>query len=180
MKSPLTDEETIRLLHRSQPEQCFETLYNRYVHKVYRRCLSMTKDTEQAQDYTQDIFIKVFRKLDAFQERSSFSTWLYSIAFNYCTDQLKRTKRLQIVPFDDTRKLDIANLPEDYLHEETLQLVNLAMTMLSEPERRLLTLKYEDGLTIEELSRLFEIKPSTVKMRLMRCRQKIQQLYTRL
>eukprot|EP01031_Cornospumella_fuschlensis_P015460 gene15460-18893_t len=77
MDTSLTDEEMIRNYLTSQPNQCFETLYNRYVNKVYRRCLSMTKDSEKAEDFTQDIFLKVFSKLDAFQERSTFSTWLY-------------------------------------------------------------------------------------------------------
>ncbi|WP_460911673.1 hypothetical protein [Spirosoma areae] len=48
MPTSLTDEETIRQILPSHPNQCFETLYNRYVSKVYRRCLSMTKDSEKA------------------------------------------------------------------------------------------------------------------------------------
>lgn len=180
MKTPLSDEETIRLLHHDQPVQCFDTLYQRYVNKVYRRCLSMTKDAEEAQDYTQDIFLKVFRNLSAFQARSSFSTWLYSIAYNHCADQLKRTKRLVVVPLDESRKFNEADLPEDSLQDEALQLVNQVLAMLPEAERTMLLLKYEDGLTIEELAQLYQLNPSTVKMRLMRSRKKIQQLCARL
>ena len=85
MNAYLTDEETIRHYLPDQPDQCFDALYKRYVGKVYKRCLSMTKDSEQAQDFTQDIFLKVFSKLEAFQQRSTFSTWLYSIAYNQYT-----------------------------------------------------------------------------------------------
>ncbi|WP_317046713.1 RNA polymerase sigma factor [Spirosoma pollinicola] len=79
MHTPLTDEEMIRQFRTDQSSHCFEALYNRYVKKVYRRCLSMTKDPLKAEDFTHDIFLKVFNKLDAFQQRSSFSTWLYTI-----------------------------------------------------------------------------------------------------
>ena len=58
MNLVLSDEETIRNLLPNQPNQCFETLYNRYVNKVYQRCLYMTKDSEKAQDFTHDIFMK--------------------------------------------------------------------------------------------------------------------------
>ena len=98
---PLSDEDMIRRYLPDQPTHCFETLYNRYVNKVYRRCLSMTKDPLQAEDYTHDIFLKVFNKLDAFQERSTFSTWLYSIAYNYCADQLRLGKRLSMMSINE-------------------------------------------------------------------------------
>ena len=53
-----------------------------------------TKNVEKAEDYTQDIFMRTFARLDRFQERSSFSTWLYSISFNYCLEQIKWSNRL--------------------------------------------------------------------------------------
>ena len=176
MNVKLSDEEMIRHYLSSQPNHCFETLYNRYVNKVYRRCLSMTQDSEKAQDFTHDIFLKVFNKLDNFQERSTFSTWLYSIAYNYCSDQLRLAKRLPITPLDDSHELNIPEIKENHLHEETLQLVKLAMDSLSVKERSLLRLKYEDGMSIEEIANLYNIKPSAVKMRLKRSREKMQQL----
>lgn len=178
MQASLTDEETIRQFLSSQPNHCFETLYNRYVSKVYRRCLSMTKDSEKAEDFTHDIFLKAFGKLDAFQERSSFSTWLYSIAFNYCSDQLRIAKRVNVVPIDDTSKLDVADSQDSQLHEESLLLVRRAMKSLTPKEQDLLQLKYEDGMTIEQIAQLYDIKTSAVKMRLKRCREKIHRLYT--
>ncbi|MVM33824.1 sigma-70 family RNA polymerase sigma factor [Spirosoma sp. HMF4905] len=177
MYASLSDEETIRQLLPNQPNQCFETLYNRYVNKVYKRCLSMTKDADQAQDFTQDIFLKVFHKLDAFQERSTFSTWLYSISYNYCADQLRLAKRLPTTSWEeagmDHHTTDVA---DSQLHEEALQVVQQAMTALSVEERALLRLKYEDGMSIEELAQLYEIKPSAVKMRLKRSREKVRSL----
>lgn len=175
MHTSLTDEETIRQLLPSQPNQCFETLYSRYVNKVYRRCLSMTKDTEKAEDFTHDIFLKVFSKLDAFQERSSFSTWLYSIAYNYCSDQLRLAKRFNFAPMEEGLNQVLPDSQEAQLHEETILVVKQAMATLSVNERTLLRLKYEDSMSINEIAELYNLKPSAVKMRLKRSREKVQQ-----
>lgn len=178
--NPLSDEDMIRHYLTDQPAHCFETLYNRYVNKVYRRCLSMTKDPFQAEDYTHDIFLKVFNKLDAFQERSTFSTWLYSIAYNYCADQLRLGKRLNVMSINEDIKLDVPELIENHLHEETLQLVNRAMETLSAGERTMLQLKYEQGMSIAAIAQANNLKESTVKMRLKRSRDKIQRLYAQM
>jgi RNA polymerase sigma factor (sigma-70 family) len=180
MNVPLSDEEMIRQYLPSQPAHCFEALYNRYVNKVYRRCLSMTKDPLKAEDFTHDIFLKVFHKLDAFQERSSFSTWLYSIAFNYCSDQIRLSRRLSVTGIDETFKHDIPETKDEHLHEETLYLVNRAMESLSENEQVLLKLKYEDGMSIAAIGEFCDLKESTVKMRLKRSRDKIYKLYEKM
>ena len=176
----LTDEEVIRQVLPTQPNQCFESLYNRYVSKVYQYCLSMTQDSENAQDFTHDIFLKAFGKLDAFQQRSSFATWLYSISYNYCLDQLRLGKRLSTTSIDDTLQENIADSTDTYLHEEALQLVSRAMERLSISEQAILKLKYEDGRSIEEIAQFYSIKVSAVKMRLKRSREKIRLVHSQL
>ena len=161
-----------------QANQCFETLYNRYVNKVYRQCLSMTQDSDKAQDFTHDIFIKVFDKLDAFQQRSTFSTWIYSVAYNYCADQLRLAKRLPTTVLDEHSE-QLSESGEAALHEEALQSVRQALESLSWDEQRLLRQKYEEGRSIEELAGEYQIKISAVKMRLKRSKAKIQQFYDR-
>ena len=176
MSIVLTDEEMIRQYLPGQANECFETLYNRYVNKVYRQCLSMTQDSEKAQDFTHDIFIKVFDKLDAFQQRSTFSTWIYTIAYNYCADQLRLAKRLPTTVLDEQSE-QLTESGDGVLHEEALQSVKQALESLSVEEQRLLRQKYEEGKSIEELARQYNIKISAVKMRLKRSKAKIQQFY---
>lgn len=176
MKGILTDEEMIRQYLPSQANQCFETLYNRYVNKVYRQCLSMTQDSEKAQDFTHDIFIKVFDKLDAFQQRSTFSTWIYTVAYNYCADQLRLAKRLPTTVLDEQSE-QLPESSEAVLHEEALQSIKRALDSLSLEEQGLLRQKYEEGKSIEELAHQYNIKISAVKMRLKRSKAKIQQFY---
>lgn len=178
MSTLLTDEALIREYMPEHPNQCFETLYNRYATKVYRQCLSITKDTDNAHDFTHDIFIKMFSKLDTFHERSSFSTWLYAITFNYCAGQLRLAKRLPVTPLDETtgREAYSAEWQEPQNQEQSLQIMKKAMASLSAHEQTLLKLKYEQGMRIEEIAQLYKLNVSTVKMRLKRSREKVSRL----
>ncbi|QJW90125.1 RNA polymerase sigma factor [Spirosoma taeanense] len=178
MKNQLKDEELIRMYLHTQQNDYFETLYNRYVSKVYRRCLSLTKDTAQAEDYTHDIFLRVYGNLVNFKERSAFSTWLYSISYNYCMDQLRYANRNITVSLDQSE--------EDYAYPEStdseqvegrLQHLAEVMNTISPDEVQMLRLKYEDGLDIREIADQFNLKDSAVKMRLKRTRDKIRRLY---
>ncbi|UFH52510.1 RNA polymerase sigma factor [Spirosoma sp. KNUC1025] len=152
----------------------FEALYNQYVDKVYRQCLAMTRDSEKAQDFTHDIFIKVFNKIDGFQQRASLSTWINTIAYNYCADQIRLARRLPTTSLADELGDYVPDTGEVLLQEETLQLVNQALASLAPAEQQLLRQKYEEGLSLEELADLYHIKLSAVKMRLKRSREKIQ------
>ena len=173
-----TDEEMIRLYLSKQPNQCIETLYNRYVSKVYQRCLYMTKDTEKAQDFTHDIFMKAFSKLDDFQQRSSFATWLNSIAHNYCSDQIRLAKRLHTTSIEMVSEVNLTESREGLTEEENIDRAYQALASLSTADQVLLRQKYEEGLSIEELADLYHIKVSAVKMRLKRSRDRIhRQLY---
>ncbi|MVM31100.1 sigma-70 family RNA polymerase sigma factor [Spirosoma sp. HMF4905] len=178
MSTLLTDEALIREYMPDQPNQCFETLYNRYASKVYRHCLSITKDTENAHDFTHDIFIKMFSKLDTFHERSSFSTWLYSITYNYCAGQLKLAKRLPLTELDEETNQDAYSTEwqDAQTQEQSLQLLRQAMASLSVNEQTLLKLKYEQGMRVEEIAELYNLKVSTVKMRIKRSRDKVYRL----
>ncbi|GAB4030491.1 RNA polymerase sigma factor [Spirosoma gilvum] len=173
MKSSLSDEEMIRAHLFTQPDHCFETLYNRYVGKVYQQCLQMTNHSEQAEDFTHDIFLKAFSKLDAFQERSTFSTWLYAIAFNYCADQIRLSKRMNTTAISEGHEQSMTESKDNQLQEETLHLVKQALETLSTNEQQILRMKYEEGRTIEEIAQLYKIKPGAVKMRLKRSRERI-------
>ena len=173
MKTKLNDEEVIRQYRDTNPNDCFDVLYNRYVQKVYRRCYSMTKDSEQAQDFTHDIFIKMFAHLDRFQERSSFSTWLYSISHNYCVDQLKRGRRLSVTPLLDG--MDYGSHDDNDEREYALQQLKLALETLNPQEAAILRMKYQEGMNVVQIAQDLRITESAVKMRLKRSRDRVRQ-----
>ena len=96
----LSDEELVQLYISTQRNSYFEALYTRYCDKVYRKCLSFTKNRERAEDFTHDIFIRVVTKLSSFREQAKFSTWLYSVTYNYCMDQLRSPKQKEVYSDD--------------------------------------------------------------------------------
>ena len=178
MKKQLNDEEVIRQQLATNPTACFETLYNRYVGKVYRRCLSLTKDTEKAEDFTHDIFIRTFDRLDRFQERSTFSTWLYSISYNYCLDQIKLSNRLTTTTLEDELPIQCTYTDDYEQAEERVHYLTEAMNRLTPQEATLLRLKYQQGMEIQQIAKQFNLKESAIKMRLKRSRDKVRQFYT--
>lgn len=173
----LNDDELIHQYLNTKQNNYFETLYNRYVNKVYRRCLSLTKDSVKAEDFTHDIFLRVYGNLSNFKGNSAFSTWLYSISYNYCMDQLRRSKRDPTSSIDSYHDYQWADTSDPENMEGQLQLLANVMSAISPEESRMLRLKYEDGLDIKEIASQLNLKDSAVKMRLKRTRDKIKRMY---
>ncbi|WP_338872733.1 sigma-70 family RNA polymerase sigma factor [Spirosoma sp. SC4-14] len=175
----LSDEELVRLYIETQKNTYFERLYERYCDKVYRKCLSFTKDPLQAEDLTHDIFLKLVIKLGGFKEQAKFSTWLYSITYNHCTDHMRSPQRRTEVYMDEGwERLDVGNddgLAE--LAEMEAQQLKRAMEHLDPTEQSLLLMKYQDNISIRELADLNGITESAVKMRLKRTRDKLRKYY---
>ncbi|MFD2572204.1 RNA polymerase sigma factor [Spirosoma soli] len=173
----LKDEELIKMHLHSQQNNYFETLYNRYVSKVYRRCLSLTKDSAQAEDFTHDIFLRVHGNLGKFKERSAFSTWLYSISYNYCMDQLRYANRTTTISLEHDKEYDWSESSDHENLEFRLQQLAEVMGTISPEETEILRLKYENGLDVKQIAEQFNLKNSAVKMRLKRTRDKIRRMY---
>lgn len=180
MKSALTDEELIRVYFRNQPSYCFDILYKRYYQKIYQQCLQLTRNAEQAQDFSQDIFVKVFQKLDTFQERSRFATWIYSIAHNYCRDQMRLSERLPTTAINAYLEMTLVDKTETLSQQEVVRRFSFAMNSLSSAEQTLIRLRYEQELTLKEVANRSGLSLSAVKMRLKRSRAKMQQCYMNL
>jgi RNA polymerase sigma-70 factor (ECF subfamily) len=177
-KHTLADEQLVSAYQPSPATHSFETLYQRYLGKVYRTCLSFTNDTQAAQDYTQDIFLKVFHKLDTFEHQSSFSTWLYAIAHNYCLDQHRRRKRLPTEPLAPDLVLTLAGSSPftDDADEDQLRLMERQLAKLPPLDRDLLRLRYEQGSSVVDLCQHYQLSESAVKMRLKRSRDRLRSL----
>ena len=87
-------------------EDAFRTLVLRYEERVFRVLARFTRDRMETEDLAQEVFLKVFRKLDTFQQDSAFYTWVYRIAVNTATDQLSRRKRRRLHLVSDDSMLD--------------------------------------------------------------------------
>ena len=175
-----TDEELVRLYISTQRNNYFEQLYERYSDKVYRKCLSFTKEPMKAEDFTHDIFLRLIVKLGSFKEQSKFSTWLYSVTYNYCTDQLRTPQKKAEVYMDEGWERvgdSLADDDESELAEMAASDIRKAMERLSPDERSLLMMKYQDDVSIREISAVYNLTESAVKMRLKRSREKLRKYY---
>jgi len=169
----------VRLFITTQRNPYFEELYERYSGKVYRKCLSFVRDQAKAEDFTHDIFLKLIFKLGSYNENARFSTWLYSITYNYCMDQLRiNKKRAEVYADENLEVADDTDL-NTMFEEPDIEIRRLkrAMEGLTTEEKSILMMKYQDDLSIREIAGVFSITESATKMRLLRSREKLREKY---
>ncbi|MGR3810797.1 RNA polymerase sigma factor [Jiulongibacter sp. NS-SX5] len=173
----IKDEELVRLYVSTQRNLYFEEIYERYSEKVYRKCLSFIKDQAKAEDFAHDIFLKVITKIGTFKENARFSTWLYSITYNYCMDMLRKNKKLKEDAIDEPMEFE-----EEVVDHELLSMkkegLQKSLEQISSDEKAMLLMKYQDNFSIKEIADTFEISESATKMRLMRTKEKMKKLYS--
>lgn len=175
-----SDEELVQLFVLTQKNSFFEELYERYADKVYRKCLTLVKDSARAEDFTHDIFLKLIFKLGSFKEEARFSTWLYSITYNYCMDQLRVNKKRGETNLEEELEIADEDVDVSVLIEEKdadARRLHRAIDHLSTEERSILMMKYLDDLSIRDIAGVFRITESAVKMRLLRSRESLRKKY---
>jgi RNA polymerase sigma factor (sigma-70 family) len=171
-----TDEQLVRLYVDTQRNTFFEALYERYADKVYRKCLSFVKDQAKAEDFTHDIFLKLIVRIGTFKETSKFSTWLFSITYNYCMDQLRLNKKMAEDELIET--VDVAEEAEDIEGiEMDAKRLRQVLESISPEERTILLMKYQDDFSIKDIADTFGLTESAVKMRLKRTKEKLKKRY---
>jgi RNA polymerase sigma-70 factor, ECF subfamily len=161
-------------------------LVEQFMDPVYRVAIRMTGNEQDAEDVTQETFIKVVRALKGFEGRSKLSTWIYRIAMNEALMNLRRRK-----PFQNTVEIDAegedpqgenlqivdwAQKPEEeLLNDEGRQKMDAAISHLPENLRSVFTLRDLQDLSIEETAGILGISIANVKTRLLRARLKLRQ-----
>ncbi len=179
MLEKLTDDDLIKVIIASGETEHFGILYNRYANKVFRKCLTMLKNDTVAQDLSHDILIKAFLSLANFKGKSKFSSWIYAITYNQCIDYLRKQRRYQNVELGDNMDItvDDESTMIKMMQEVRISRLKELMYALSEEDRIILLMKYQDELSIKEIEATLNIKQSAVKMRLKRARERLEKLY---
>ncbi|MDO5968693.1 RNA polymerase sigma factor [Flavivirga aquimarina] len=177
----LSDEDLVKAIVKDNNTLLFEILYDRYAKLVYNKCFGFAKDEAEAQDLTQDVFLKLFVKLGSFKEKAKFSTWLYAFTYNHCVNYVTRNtakkfekqsvdyKDIENLSEDDNDDYDFLDMKVDKLKE--------ALELISPDEKMILLLKYQDFLSIKEIESVLEIGESAVKMRIKRAKDKLVTVY---
>jgi RNA polymerase sigma factor (sigma-70 family) len=176
----MSDAELIAQSMGSQDPRYFGELYKRYAGRVYAKCISMLNDEGLARDAMQEIFIKVLLNLSRFNAQSTFSTWVYSITYNYCIDLIRRKKKLNVVFSEDVGKLSKevdVEVPDSVLLEIKQEQLREVMKAMPPGDKAILMMKYIDDLSIRDIADVLGKSESAIKMQIMRAKQKAQQIY---
>ncbi len=168
-----TDKELI-FNYFSGDEKALEALFRRYFRKVYGFAHSYAKNSEDAEDITQETFLKAWRNLKKFDATKSFKTWLFAIAKNSAIDFLKKKRAVPFSEFENKdgdnmlvcTLADTAMLPAELSERnENIRGLSLAVANLPQKYGKVISLKHDEDLSFSEIARLLGEKLNTVKSR---------------
>ena len=154
----------------------FEKLVRRYESLVFRTCLRYLKLENEAEEATQDVFLRLFFNIGKFDGRSSFKTWLFRIVANTCASRyrsLRRTHEQRQAYLEQLEITEQDNSPSDKIDLEDGPLVS-ALDTLPAPDREILILRHVSELSFKEISDALELNLSACKMRLYRAEQRLK------
>jgi RNA polymerase sigma factor (sigma-70 family) len=160
--------------------QVFAALVDRYQSFVFTLVLRFTDSREDAEELSQDVFVKAFRSLADFRGESKFSTWLYTIVRTTCITFLRKKKPLTIDLDNEKNLLQMearesafkANLVES---KSRRALVHEAIRLLSPDDAQILTLFYQAEQSLEEIGKILGMDPNTIKVKLHRARHRLKE-----
>lgn len=165
----------------------FGELVEKYSSFVYRTVFFDIRKHEDAEDISQEVFIKAYRALYSFRHDCEFSTWLYRICKNTVYDHVRKNSRTKAIPLSDMssddyeREYEVPDTdgkydPEKtYLSKETSAIVNDAIASLSEQHRDVIVMRDIEGLSYSEIAEILSLEEGTVKSRLSRARAALKQ-----
>lgn len=185
MDSPETPDEELVARTQSGDARAFDALVTRFSPRLYGLVYNMTSNHEDTNDLLQEIFAKAFRSIQGFRGKSSFYTWLHSIAVNMTINFLKKRNKRHAFSLDDVDN-GIANDPDfievtsakDPSHQANLgelqKRLNEAMMRLSEEHRAVVTLFDIQGLPHAEIAKIMGTSEGTVRSRLFYAHRQLQ------
>jgi RNA polymerase sigma-70 factor (ECF subfamily) len=177
----LSDEEVVRRVRAGQVD-LFEVLMRRYNQRVYRLARAVLRSDSEAEDVTQEAWVRAYEHLDQFAGRALFSTWLGSIALHEAWARARKRKRYEsIEPGVEAeggamKRASPSPDPErEALGREVRSFVEAAIETLPEMYRTVFMLRHVEELSTAETAELLELSEETVKTRLHRARSALQQ-----
>lgn len=156
-------------------KQAFDSLVRKYQSPLRRFFLTQTLgDSQLSDDLAQDTFVKAYTGIGRFSGRSSFSTWLFRIAYNVFLDHT-RSRRLTVDTDCSEAQRKAAAGPDDGLRMD----IYAALAQLTPAERTCITLQLTDGYRINQISEITGITPNTVKSHLARGKERLSEYLKR-
>jgi RNA polymerase sigma-70 factor (ECF subfamily) len=184
MGTERTDTELVKGIANKE-ESCFEELLAKYGSKVLNLALRITRNQEDAEEILQDVFITVFSKVNSFEHKSQFSSWLYRVTMNSSFMKIRSRNRRRAVYLEDiessTRQNWVGHRTEmfdiDFMssRHELRSAIETAIKDLPEDYRAIFVLRDIDGLSNEAVGKVLQLSVPAVKSRLHRSRLLMRQ-----
>jgi len=179
MSTGLNDSEIISKVL-SGDQQAYAELVTHYQNYVFTLAFRFTKNREDAEEVSQDVFVKAYRALADFKGNSKFSTWLYTIVNNTCITFLRK-KKLQTYSLDKEGVFEAADSQESGLRANLIEqksrvaMVNNAIALLSPDDAEIITLFYKSEQSLEEIAGILGVETNAAKVRLHRARTRLKE-----
>lgn len=157
----------------------FADLVRQNQDRLFASMMQVTGSPEEAEEVSQEAFIRAFIKLDTFQRNSQFFTWIYRIAFNSAlTRRRKKRARVSLDQVREDNGLEVSGhgegVDERLLRDERVALVRRAIDTLTDEHRKILVLREMDEFAYEEIAEILQISIGTVRSRLSRARRQLK------
>jgi RNA polymerase sigma factor (sigma-70 family) len=158
----------------------FNMLVRTYQQRVYWHVRKMVIDHDDADDITQEVFIKIHKAIDTFREDSQLFTWIYRIATNECLNFLNKKRRRFFLPIEDisgqlSSKIDSSN---DISGDEIQKKLQKALLQLPDKQRLVFNMRYYDDLSYEDISEITNTSVGALKASYHHAAKKIEDFLT--
>lgn len=150
-------------------------LYNQYVDAMFYVCMRIVNNREDAEDVTQESFIKAFKKIDSFKYESTFGAWLKRIVVNTSINHLKK-KRIKLVDMETQEFKWLEEVQEEKQSNYDMQKVKKGIEMLPHGYRVVLSLYLLEGYDHREIAEILNISDSTSKTQYSRAKKKLREI----
>jgi len=172
------DDDIIRKISDDGQSDYYGVLYRKYYPRVLDKCYSIVKNKNIAEDLAEDILCNTYEKLSSFKGISSFSSWLYSITYNYCVDYLRNKKKMSYPSWNRDNEIpEIIDETEENIENISYDNLQVILDLIHPEEKALLLMKYQDNLSMKQISGALRISEDAAKMRLKRARTRVLFLY---
>jgi len=174
------DEELMSLIIKgtgSQKRKAFDCLYKRYSQKLLEYFFFMlNKDNDKAQDFLQDLFLKLVEKPELFDVSKQFKSWMFTIASNMCKNEYRRLE-VRAEYQKDYQETDYTSQPAWLEVEEDYKIIRQTINSLDSDHRSVITLRYRFDMSIKEIAQITGSPEGTVKSRLYYATQKLSKKF---
>ncbi|HID16087.1 MAG TPA: sigma-70 family RNA polymerase sigma factor [Candidatus Atribacteria bacterium] len=170
-------------------KRAFEALIDKYKNMVFTISFRMLGNHADAEDASQEVFLRLYKSLPKYNGNHKFSNWLYQITMNICRDELRKRKRAKSdISIDspiregEDREVDFfltddLNIPEKVVEERDLRnRLEISIQKLKDEYKEPLVLRYTKGLSYEDISSILKLPVGTIKIRIHRARRMIRDM----